>query len=391
MKRLILLLFATLCVYHLQAQTVIHDTICDGDSYSFHDTTLTLPGTHHLTFDGENYTIVLTVLPTQQGIVRDTIVENQLPWDYHGNIFNNAVTHQTIRYSNDTGCDSIVDYNLFVWQNQTSSVHIRICLNQYPYHWGELVFTEPGIQEWVINGSHGEDSVIKVDVSTLPAPHRELERGMCDGSSFSFMGNIYTDTGTYSIVVPMTQGCDSVITLHLVEQNDYHAVMSINPPYATPDAVTLQLEDRSPQAYRHTWVMPDGIYNDSAFSYRYPTSHDSIYITLISVSTIGCRDTISQYLHYRHPNIWAPNAFTPDELSNQTFSIYGTDVKNVKVYIYTIHGQLIAAWDGLDGTWDGTFNGNPLPQGIYTYFITYQTLIEPQKQQRQAGTVSLLR
>ncbi len=391
MKRLILLLIAALWFLHTEAQTVIYDTICDGDSYTFHDTILTLPGTYNLSFDGENYSLHLIVMPTRQGIVHDTIVENQLPWDYHGHLFDNAASHQVVQFPNPTGCDSIVDYNLFVWQNQTSTVHIRICNKQYPYQWGELTFSEPGIQEWVMEGSHGEDSVIRVDVSTLPSPHRELERGFCDGSSYTFMGYTYTDTGTYSIIVPMAQGCDSVITLHLVEQNDYHAVMSVNPPYATPEATTLKLEDCSEQAYQHTWIMPDGIFHTPTHSFRYPITHDSIFVTLVSINAIGCRDTVSQYIRYIHPNIWAPNAFTPDEPTNRTFYLTGCDVKNVKVFIYTVQGQLVAAWNGLEDYWDGTHKGTPLPQGIYTYFVTYQTLTAPQQQQRQAGTVMLLR
>lgn len=71
------------------------------------------------------------------------------------------------------------------------------------------------------------------------------------------------------------------------------------------------------------------------------------------------------------PQIFAPNAFTPDgDAFNNLYQIGGENFVIQSAQIYNRYGQLIFSQeDGFDG-WDGSFNGKICPTG--SYLIMYQ-------------------
>ena len=86
-----------------------------------------------------------------------------------------------------------------------------------------------------------------------------------------------------------------------------------------------------------------------------------------------------------------PNAFTPDQATNKTFGPKTSSVpsEGYSFSIYTRTGLLVFHSDDPSASWDGTYRSQPLPQGAYTYYITY---IETQGMPRVVkGTVMLIR
>ena len=89
--------------------------------------------------------------------------------------------------------------------------------------------------------------------------------------------------------------------------------------------------------------------------------------------------------------LWMPNAFTPDQATNKTFGPKTSSVpsEGYSFSIYTRTGLLVFHSDDPSASWDGTYRSQPLPQGAYTYYITY---IETQGMPRVVkGTVMLIR
>ena len=46
---------------------------------------------------------------------------------------------------------------------------------------------------------------------------------------------------------------------------------------------------------------------------------------------------------------------------------------NTEVIIVNNQGQQVFTSPNYDGTWDGTFNGKPLPDGTYYYFLKFES------------------
>jgi gliding motility-associated-like protein len=70
-----------------------------------------------------------------------------------------------------------------------------------------------------------------------------------------------------------------------------------------------------------------------------------------------------------YPNIRMPNAFIPndDDPANQVFEpVFSFLPEQYDMVIYNRLGTKV--WEGSSG-WDGTMNGQPVPEGVYLYYI----------------------
>jgi gliding motility-associated-like protein len=79
---------------------------------------------------------------------------------------------------------------------------------------------------------------------------------------------------------------------------------------------------------------------------------------------------VTVYMQDCSPQI--PNVFTPNaDGSNDVFTIYMPYATDMHVWIYNRWGELVHEWDGLAGSWDGTYfgNGKPVPDGVYYYIM----------------------
>jgi gliding motility-associated-like protein len=80
--------------------------------------------------------------------------------------------------------------------------------------------------------------------------------------------------------------------------------------------------------------------------------------------------------------LYAPNTFTPDDDEfNQDWGIYisGVDIYDFELLIFNRWGQII--WESHDpsATWDGTYNGEYVQQGTYTWTIEAKDLVNDNK------------
>jgi len=83
-----------------------------------------------------------------------------------------------------------------------------------------------------------------------------------------------------------------------------------------------------------------------------------------------------------------PVAFSPngdgynDEWYIENIHLYPKSV----VQIYNRWGQLLYEKRGIEGYWDGTYKGNPVPTGVYLYMILLNN-----DEETRAGTVTVVR
>jgi len=75
---------------------------------------------------------------------------------------------------------------------------------------------------------------------------------------------------------------------------------------------------------------------------------------------------------YQETSIYVPNAFSPEGV-NRTFGPVTSFVsrKNYLFNIYNRFGQLIFETNDPSESWDGTYSGKYVQQGVYVYLIRY--------------------
>lgn len=90
-------------------------------------------------------------------------------------------------------------------------------------------------------------------------------------------------------------------------------------------------------------------------------------------------------------HLWIPNAFTPDgDGLNDVFEIRGAEYP-LQLWVYDRWGGLVFHSPDYQNNWRGTRpDGSPLPDGVYTYKVTYTTSQGGGEKDRQ-GTVTIMR
>lgn len=102
--------------------------------------------------------------------------------------------------------------------------------------------------------------------------------------------------------------------------------------------------------------------------------------SLVSHSNVLCLD----YL----PALYIPNAFSPNgDGVNDLFDIATTGIASYKIKIYNRWGQQL--FEGENQAWDGTFQGQPSPTGIYMLHLLYIT--KDGKKFETGNTIQLIR
>lgn len=152
-------------------------------------------------------------------------------------------------------------------------------------------------------------------------------------------------------------------------------------------------------------------YNDSlklnagpGLSYLWqPTFETSQEITVLTPGTYtvevvranGCRKSATVNAdEVCEPLLFVPSAFSPDDDGiNDFFAPFVSNVVKYSVRIINRRGQLVFYSETPGEGWDGTFEGQDAPMGIYVYRVNYEGLdtegIKVKK--KLLGTVNLLR
>ncbi|WP_185960400.1 Ig-like domain-containing protein [Pedobacter westerhofensis] len=88
--------------------------------------------------------------------------------------------------------------------------------------------------------------------------------------------------------------------------------------------------------------------------------------------------------------IFIPNTFTPNgDGNNDVFYVYGNAVVNAAMRIYDQWGHVVFISQQMQNGWDGTYRGQPQPNGVYVYII--DVIMKDGTQIMRKGTVTILK
>jgi len=93
-------------------------------------------------------------------------------------------------------------------------------------------------------------------------------------------------------------------------------------------------------------------------------------ISLTVTDTFGCVNSTNKEILVGLPPA-LPTAFTPNgDGENDVFIIRGGPFDEVDFKVYNNWGQLIFTSNDVNVGWDGTYNGEDAPLGVYTWTFT---------------------
>ena len=169
---------------------------------------------------------------------------------------------------------------------------------------------------------------------------------------------------------------------------------------AEPDVLLLTLSVLHPECSNSFNGSITGIATGGSGSYSFTMNNNSsngiepnLGIGTYNVSVVdanGCSESSTiQLSAQRTPCVEIPNWFSPNgNGTNDSWEIPGFEYGNYTLYVVNVWGQKIYETSSDNYVpWDGTFNGEPLPNGDYYYVISSTDETEP----TFAGYVTILR
>ena len=194
----------------------------------------------------------------------------------------------------------------------------------------------------------------------------------------------YTNAGSYDVTLVITDanGCSNF--------TEFVSLIDVLPsPVAGINVTSTYLNAAEPQviilntsegASSYSWNLGDSIANYSYYepgNYTYPVYNQAEYlITLLAVSNNGCYDSAEVLIEFDNRLIiYVPNSFTPnrDEFNNTFKPVVPIPLKSYQITIYNRWGELIYESFDMELGWDGTYNGQLVQDGSYSWKIAVVT------------------
>lgn len=219
----------------------------------------------------------LIINPTYNHTETLTICDNDLPFVYGNQVFNNSTVSgdYPVHFTMPSGCDSLVTLHLIVNPTYNQNQTLTICSNELPITYGDSVFpvgTISGIYPVHFTSVKGCDSLVNLRLIVQPAYVTAETLTLCDNELPLYYGDsvfmIGTVSGTYPVHYTLASGCDSLVTLHL----------NIYPSYFSVDNISICSSDL-PLTYGDTVFYPGTSSSTYYLSYTTSMGCDSL-ITL---------------------------------------------------------------------------------------------------------------
>jgi gliding motility-associated-like protein len=140
------------------------------------------------------------------------------------------------------------------------------------------------------------------------------------------------------------------------------------------EGLPISIQNLTTNGFVYDWFFSDG----GTSSIMHPThvfdSAGTYYVTLIAEDAKGCIDSITKPIFIQKEfYIYIPNTFIPDDdRYNEYFSGSFIGVKSVEIYVFNRWGEQIYESKDLNFRWDGTFNGNDVQEGTYSWLLKYK-------------------
>lgn len=268
-----------------------------------------------------------------------------------------------------------------------------------------MIFS-PG--ETYIYYAQGNNSIDSVTVHIVDVPFVNIgpDTTFCEGDSvllnaYAADAILYTwstgdstssiyarDTGTYWVVVDNC-GCASFDTVY------FHTVLPNIPVDLGEDSLfcffnydSLRLNGWTPDGISYLWT-PTG-----ETSAEITVKYTGIYNVVVTKEN-GCkRQDGFEVIELCPPTFFIPNAFTPDDDGiNDQYFIPVTNYNTFSLRIYDRFGRLLFFTSDPYKGWDGRYNGQECPIGVYTYKLNIDgfTTEGEKDPQKHLGTFTLYR
>jgi gliding motility-associated-like protein len=414
--------------------------VCDEYTWPVNNQTYQQSGTYINqtvnTFGCDSVTVLDLIIYNSEVLTEEVSSCAEFIWPVNGQTYTSSGYYTEVLQT-QFGCDSTVILDLTIYPALSSTETIIAC-NQYFWPVNSQTYTSSGTYTEVLQTQYGCDSTFILNLTILSGTASETNISACE--SYSWNGQTYALSGTYTYQTINGQGCDSTAVLNLTVFNSvqtqeviwvceeievgseilnlstvhgcdsihtilYQLVPSSERPIASfstsPNPVMLppgiiQTVNTSQNANTYLWNFGDGSGTTTEPNLAHSYQNEGQYeITLIANNATNCPDTAQlQIIVQEDLLMYVPNAFTPDGdgFNNVFLPIINGDFDpyTYTLLIFNRWGELIFESRNAEIGWDGTYGGNMVSDGTYTWKISLKSGSIDERREF-VGHVNLLR
>ncbi|MFN4299764.1 MAG: gliding motility-associated C-terminal domain-containing protein [Thermaurantimonas sp.] len=239
--------------------------------------------------------------------------------------------------------------------------------------------------KYTINSTLGNCPTVSYDtLEVFPTYSQTLTGSICQGETITLPdGQVVSQAGTYTVNLKTINNCDSTLIY----------IISALPPTGDllpPDTnlcegQTITLNPGFFQSYQ---------WNTGDTTPTITVSERGLYKVTVR-DALGCIYTDSILVTNNcSPVVFVPNAFSPnDDRRNDRFKVAVSQfITYFELMIFNRWGELVFQTFTADFEWDGTYQGQKLPQGNYPYRIIYEYEIGGNRYRKQEyGSINIVR
>ena len=299
-------------------------------------------------------TLNFAVKPVLTSITNVSICTNQLPYTWNGNTYSGGGTYiKTLTGSN--GCDSIATLILSVNTVLTSTTNAAVCANQLPYAWNGNNYTSTGTYSVTLQSTSGCDSIATLNLTVRSVLTSTTNANTCvNRLPYIWNGNNYSVAGTFTVTLTGSNGCDSVATLNLL----------INPVLSSTTSVTA-CTNQLPYNWNGNSYTSSGVYSVTLVS---SAGCDSVATLNLTINTVLTSTTNVSLCTNQLPYSWNGNSYTASGVytvtlissancdSVATLNLSVNTVLTSTTNIAVCNNQLPYSWNGNNYSTAGTYN-----------------------------------
>lgn len=189
----------------------------------------------------------------------------------------------------------------------------------------------------------------------------------------------YPNTGDFDIrmIVRDRYGCidtvDSTVRVNVTPLSSFTVADNYNGKQGQ-----VKINNVSTGADSYRWDFGNGSYSTEENPVALFTDDGNYSIRLIATNQYDCADTTYYEYQLKFKGLYVPNAFAPSSniLQDRLFQPKGINLTQYHVMVFDVWGHLMWESTKLDTDtgspvegWDGTFEGNLMPQGNYMWKI----------------------
>ena len=203
--------------------------LCDGVPYVWNGKEYTEPGEYVDTLrsvagcDSIAYLVLTECEPQCETVYAEPIVEKLCagtPYTWKGVTYTVAGMYRDTTVM-ESGCDSIETLILSYYADAVvADAEVAAICDGASYEWYGIEYSATGIYHDTLYNVAGCDSLyVTLNLTVIPAQDPATivteQETICQGESFEWNGETYTETGIYSVTLTSAAGCDSIVKLDL--------------------------------------------------------------------------------------------------------------------------------------------------------------------------------